>query len=86
MLTLAVMLIAVDGTLPGLAVAAFIADLGPTATQILWIADIYTVAIAGLLVTMDYVAADGIDTDLLMIVRHTAEEVVGQNYMICIYR
>lgn len=55
-LTLAVMLIAVDGTVLGLAVPALTADLAPTATQILWIGDIYSFAIAGLLITMGNLA------------------------------
>lgn len=55
-LTLAVGLIAIDGTVLGLAVPALSADLQPTATQILWIGDIYSFVIAGLLVTMGNVA------------------------------
>ena len=55
-LTLAVGLIAIDGTVLGLAVPALSADLKPTATQILWIGDIYSFVIAGLLVTMGNVA------------------------------
>lgn len=56
MLTLAVGLIAIDGTVLGLAVPALTEALDPTAAQILWIGDIYSFVIAGLLVTMGNVA------------------------------
>ncbi|MEU4803759.1 MFS transporter [Actinosynnema sp. NPDC023587] len=49
---LAVLLLAVDLTVLHLAVPALVADLGPSATQVLWIADVYGFALAGLLVTM----------------------------------
>jgi len=55
-LTLAVMLLAVDGTVLALAVPSLSASLEPTATQLLWIGDIYSFALAGLLVTMGNVA------------------------------
>jgi DHA2 family multidrug resistance protein-like MFS transporter len=55
-LTLAVLLLAIDGTVLALAVPALTADLDPTATQLLWIGDIYSFALAGLLVTMGNVA------------------------------
>lgn len=55
-LTLAVVLLAVDGTVLSLAVPALSADLGATATQVLWIGDIYSFALAGLLITMGNVA------------------------------
>src|SRR5690606_27711268 len=55
-LTLAVVLLAVDGTVLALAVPALTADLGPSASQVLWIGDIYSFALAGLLVTMGNVA------------------------------
>lgn len=55
-LTLAVGLIAIDGTVLGLAVPALTEALDPTAAQILWIGDIYSFVIAGLLVTMGNVA------------------------------
>ena len=55
-LTLAVCLLAIDGTVLALAVPALTADLAPTATQLLWIGDIYSFALAGLLVTMGNVA------------------------------
>ncbi|MEU6149295.1 DHA2 family efflux MFS transporter permease subunit [Actinosynnema sp. NPDC047251] len=49
---LAMLLLAVDLTVLHLAVPALVADLGPSATQVLWIADAYGFALAGLLVTM----------------------------------
>ncbi len=55
-LTLAVVLLAVDGTVLALAVPSLSADLAPTATQLLWIGDIYSFALAGLLITMGNVA------------------------------
>ncbi|WP_219813217.1 MFS transporter [Rathayibacter sp. AY1A3] len=55
-LTLAVVLLAVDGTVLALAVPALTADLAPTATQLLWIGDVYSFALAGLLVTMGNLA------------------------------
>ncbi|MDF2992735.1 MAG: transporter, major facilitator family protein [Microbacterium sp.] len=55
-LTLAVLLLAIDGTVLALAVPALTADLNPSATQLLWIGDIYSFALAGLLVTMGNLA------------------------------
>ncbi len=55
-LVLTVTLISIDGTVLYLAIPALAADLDPTATQILWIGDIYSFVIAGLLVTMGNVA------------------------------
>ena len=55
-LTLAVVLLAIDGTVLALAVPSLTADLGPSATQLLWIGDVYSFALAGLLVTMGNVA------------------------------
>ncbi len=52
----AVLLLAVDGTVLYLAVPSMTRDLGPSATQVLWIGDIYSLALAGLLVTMGNVA------------------------------
>lgn len=49
-LTLAVTLLAVDATVLALAVPALSAALEPTANQLLWIGDIYSFALAGLLV------------------------------------
>lgn len=51
-LSLAVLLIGVDGTVLALATPAISRDLGTTATQLLWIGDIYSFVLAGLLVTM----------------------------------
>ncbi|SMQ73682.1 MFS transporter, DHA2 family, multidrug resistance protein [Agreia sp. VKM Ac-1783] len=54
--TLAVVLLAIDGTVLALAVPSLTESLAPTATQILWIGDIYSLALAGLLITMGNVA------------------------------
>ncbi|MFC7330168.1 MFS transporter [Marinactinospora rubrisoli] len=51
-LTLPVMLISVDMTVLGFAVPHLSEDLAPTGTQLLWIVDIYSFVLAGLLVTM----------------------------------
>jgi len=55
-LVLAVVLLAVDGTVLSLAVPSLTAALDPSAVQLLWIGDIYSFALAGLLVTMGNVA------------------------------
>ena len=55
-LTLAVMLLAIDNSILSLAVPSLSADLNPTANQILWIGDIYAFTIAGLLVTVGNIA------------------------------
>lgn len=55
-LTLAVVLLAVDGTVLSLAVPALTAALRPTATQLLWIGDVYSFVLAGLLITMGNLA------------------------------
>lgn len=55
-LTLAVTLIAIDGTVLALAIPSLSATLAPTSTELLWIGDIYSFALAGLLVTMGNVA------------------------------
>ena len=55
-LTMAVLLLAIDGSILSLAVPSLSADLDPTANQILWIGDIYSFAIAGLLVTVGNIA------------------------------
>ncbi|KAB1643390.1 MFS transporter [Gulosibacter chungangensis] len=55
-LVLAVVLLAIDGTVLSLAVPALSAALDPTANQLLWIGDIYSFALAGLLITMGNVA------------------------------
>jgi MFS transporter, DHA2 family, multidrug resistance protein len=51
-LSLAVLLIAVDGTVLSLAVPALSEALQPSAVELLWIGDAYSFALAGLLVTM----------------------------------
>lgn len=51
-LTLAVLLIGIDGTVLALAIPFISRDLGTGATQVLWIGDIYSFVLAGLLVTM----------------------------------
>ncbi|MET7292665.1 MFS transporter [Streptomyces griseoloalbus] len=51
-LVLAVLLVAVDATVLGLATPYISEDLEPTGTQLLWIGDIYSFVIAGLLVSM----------------------------------
>lgn len=51
-LILAVVLLSVDGTVLGLAVPALTADLQPSAGELLWIADVYGFALAGLLILM----------------------------------
>ncbi|MFG2575350.1 MFS transporter [Streptomyces sp. NPDC048481] len=51
-LVLAVLLVAVDATVLGLATPYISADLAPSGTQLLWIGDVYSFVIAGLLVSM----------------------------------
>ncbi|RAV06034.1 MFS transporter [Mycolicibacterium sp. GF69] len=51
-LVLAVLLLAVDATVLSLAVPSLAESLNPSATQLLWIVDVYSFALAGLLVTM----------------------------------
>ncbi|MEV7089132.1 MFS transporter [Streptomyces sp. NPDC093085] len=51
-LVLAVLLVAVDATVLGLATPFLSEDLKPSSTQLLWIGDIYSFVIAGLLVSM----------------------------------
>ncbi|MDX1885462.1 MFS transporter [Mycolicibacterium sp. 120270] len=51
-LTLAVLIIGVDGTVLALATPFIGADLGATFTQILWIGDIYSFVLAALLISM----------------------------------
>ncbi|GAA3398031.1 MFS transporter [Cryptosporangium minutisporangium] len=54
--TLAVVVLAIDATVLSLAVPALTADLAPSATALLWIGDAYSFALAGLLVTMGTLA------------------------------
>ncbi|MYQ49266.1 MFS transporter, partial [Streptomyces sp. SID4985] len=51
-LTLAVLLVAVDATVLGLATPFISEDLHPSGTELLWIGDVYSFVIAGLLVSM----------------------------------
>ncbi|SMC97677.1 MFS transporter [Lentzea albidocapillata] len=51
-LALALLLIAVDGTVLALAIPALQQDLGPSTSEVLWIGDIYSFVLGGLLVTM----------------------------------
>ncbi|MEU7554165.1 MFS transporter [Streptomyces sp. NPDC044571] len=51
-LVLAVLLVAVDATVLGLATPSLSEDLRPSGAQLLWIGDIYSFVIAGLLVSM----------------------------------
>ncbi|GHG67908.1 MFS transporter [Streptomyces griseocarneus] len=51
-LALAVLLVAIDATVLGLATPFLSEDLQPSGTQLLWIGDIYSFVIAGLLVSM----------------------------------
>lgn len=51
-LALAVLLVAVDATVLGLATPYLSEGLEPSGTQLLWIGDVYSFVIAGLLVSM----------------------------------
>ena len=51
-LSLAVFMVAVDGTVVSVAVPAITEQLRPSYTQVLWIGDIYSFVLAGLLITM----------------------------------
>ncbi|HEX2214250.1 MAG TPA: MFS transporter, partial [Mycobacterium sp.] len=51
-LTLAVLLIGIDGTVLALATPFISRDLGATGTEILWIGDIYSFVLASLLISM----------------------------------
>lgn len=51
-MSLAVFLVAVDGTVLSLATPSIVRDLQPSASQVLWIGDIYSFVLAGLLITM----------------------------------
>jgi DHA2 family multidrug resistance protein-like MFS transporter len=55
-LTMAVLLLAIDATVLYLAVPSLTSDLAATATEVLWIGDIYSLALAGLLLTMGSLA------------------------------
>lgn len=66
-----VLLLAIDGTVLYLAVPSLTAELAPTATQVLWIGDIYSLVLAGLLVTMGNLA-DRIGRKRLLMIGATA--------------
>ena len=51
-LSLAVLLVSVDNTILALAIPSLAEDLAPTPTELLWIGDIYSFVLAGLLITM----------------------------------
>ncbi|NQU37813.1 MAG: MFS transporter [Actinobacteria bacterium] len=51
-LSLAVLLVSVDNTILAVAIPSLAEDLSPTAEQLLWIGDIYSFVLAGLLITM----------------------------------
>lgn len=51
-LAFAVLLISVDGTVLDLALPFISEDLAPSSTQLLWVIDVYSFVLAGLLVTM----------------------------------
>jgi DHA2 family multidrug resistance protein-like MFS transporter len=68
---LAVLVLSIDLTALHLAIPNLIADLNPSGTQILWIADMYGFALAGLLVTMGGVG-DRIGRKKLLLIGTTA--------------
>ncbi|MEV6575283.1 MFS transporter [Streptomyces sp. NPDC051577] len=70
-LVLAVLLVAVDATVLGLATPALSEDLKPSGTQLLWIGDIYSFVIAGLLVSMGSLG-DRIGRKKLLLIGATA--------------
>jgi DHA2 family multidrug resistance protein-like MFS transporter len=70
-LVAAVLLLAVDGTVLYLAIPSLTEDLDPSAEQILWIGDIYSLALASLLVIMGTLA-DRIGRRKLLLIGATA--------------
>jgi DHA2 family multidrug resistance protein-like MFS transporter len=70
-LVLAVLLVAVDATVLGLATPYISEDLKPTGTQLLWIGDVYSFVIAGLLVSMGSLG-DRIGRKKLLLIGATA--------------
>ncbi|GAA2704417.1 MFS transporter [Actinoplanes palleronii] len=70
-LVLAVLLIAVDATVLSLATPFISRELGPTGTQLLWIGDVYSFVLAGLLVTMGSLG-DRIGRKKLLLIGATA--------------
>ncbi|WP_229401788.1 MFS transporter [Micromonospora okii] len=69
-LAAAVLLLAIDGTVLALAVPSLTASLSPTAEQIIWIGDIYSLALAGLLALMGNLA-DRIGRKLVLLTGST---------------
>ncbi|WP_229076786.1 MFS transporter [Actinoplanes sp. DH11] len=55
-LSAAVLLLSIDGTVLALAVPSLTESLSPTAEQVLWIGDVYSLALAGLLALMGNLA------------------------------
>ncbi|MFF2326322.1 MULTISPECIES: MFS transporter [unclassified Streptomyces] len=70
-LVLAVLLVAVDATVLGLATPFLTEDLKPSGTQLLWIGDVYSFVIAGLLVSMGSLG-DRIGRKKLLLIGATA--------------
>ncbi|WP_369239317.1 MFS transporter [Streptomyces sp. R21] len=70
-LVLAVLLVAVDATVLGLATPYISEDLKPSGTQLLWIGDVYSFVIAGLLVSMGSLG-DRIGRKKLLLIGSTA--------------
>jgi DHA2 family multidrug resistance protein-like MFS transporter len=70
-LVLAVLLVAVDATVLGLATPYISEDLEPSGTQLLWIGDVYSFVIAGLLVSMGSLG-DRIGRKKLLLIGATA--------------
>ncbi|MEV4612529.1 MFS transporter [Kitasatospora sp. NPDC049258] len=70
-LVLAVTLVAVDATVLSLAIPSISETLDPTGTQLLWIGDIYSFVLAGLLVSMGALS-DRIGRKKLLLIGSTA--------------
>ncbi len=70
-LVLAVLVVAVNGTVLALATPFLSEDLQPTATQLLWIGDVYAFVLAGLLVSMGSLG-DRIGRKKLLLIGTTA--------------
>ena len=70
-LCLAVFMVAVDGTVVSVAVPAITEQLRPTYNQVLWIGDIYSFVLAGLLITMGNVG-DRIGRKRLLLIASVA--------------
>jgi DHA2 family multidrug resistance protein-like MFS transporter len=75
-LILAVLLVAVDATVLGLATPYISEDLKPSGTQLLWIGDVYSFVIAGLLVSMGSLG-DRIGRKRLLLLGATAFGVIS---------